>query len=218
MKYETIYVVFRVYGPKERQSRDLVSLNPFGRDNGAHFYGWTPSKATVKAFLEQRSKHKYVVQEVDRDELFSTHGDRPSDDLLIDMIQLRSNKLGTDVVFFTTPEEKEGIEKRIQKLFRELSSLDSIWQEDLTKSPVSDFVNAIVNLLPGYANALHYIGYRPDVIDMVYDSVQDHDADDDLFELPTSPSNQRNEWTVDDPCKVIIYSLESVIKVIRDEL
>jgi hypothetical protein len=220
MKFETAYVVYRHYSSKEQDRPGPMALNPGHRFRESHLYGWTPNKATLKAFLGQRSQKKYSSKAIDLDELRFEAG-RSKDDLLIEAAQLRSQALNETVFLFTTKEELEKVRNRIHEMFRELSSFEVLWRESITASPLSNFINMMTNLLPEYADALHFIGYRPEEINYVYDSV-DEAGDAYLAEGYDIPIGRRTKteqaWRDDDPSKQIIISFESVIKVLREEL
>lgn len=218
---DTVYVIFRRYSNKESigHGAHAMSIGSMFRDNITHLYGWTPSKATVKAFLGQRNRKKYIYSEIDSetlDMMLSTI--RSRDDLMIRAAKFRSRQFDMDYQLFLTNEEEVMIRQRIRNMFTELSSLDSLWREDNYNGALTDFVNMIINLMPRYAWALHYIGYRPKEIDAIYDSVED---EYDEFYVPDTPPINITYHAPGESFDLItgiIYSLESAIMVIRDDL
>lgn len=210
-----VYLIFRRYN-KEEQKNDH-SMQP----KSPHYFGWTPSKILAQAFLEQRDKSKYVLQKTDTDEIAEKmrFTDTLIEETRIDILELRSHKTGEDVMFLTTPEEQTSIETEIRKLFTKLSSFDSLYQESKTQSALSDFVNMMSNLQPKYFEALLYIGYHPDEFNYLYNGPTEDEFDYGYIPSPFNvdlPDIKRE--ILDDPSRVVVFSLESVIKVIKDEL
>ena len=180
-----------------------------GIDN---FYGWSTNKSIINAFLKQRSKKKYIVQkefDIDSNVL------RP--ELMIDILLLKSCQSGEIIKFFTTEEEKERITKDINSMFDVLRTFDRIDDENIFQ-----LVNLFNNLDEKYIEALSIIGYKPMEVTYICDRVDDmYDGEGGIDSISFDSEDEYN--TVDqkyshDPAKVIIFSLESVIKVLKDDL
>lgn len=193
------------------------------------FYGWTANKSILNAFLKQRSKNKYVVERMELNgteieycsnrKMLSTEYLDLRSELMIDILELKSCQSGATVKFFTTEEEKQRIERDIKVMFDELRSFDRIDDENIIK-----LVNLYNKLDEKYMDALECIGYRPMEISYIYDKVDDIYGDREVgiddcvgFDSEDGCHITTDEYS-NDPSKVIIYSLESVIKVLKDDL
>lgn len=194
-----------------------------------NLYGWTANKSILNAFLKQRSKNKYMVERMELNgseieycsnrKMLSTEYLDLRSELMIDILELKSCQSGTIVKFFTTEEEKQRIERDIKVMFDELRSFDRIDDERII-----NLVNLYNKLDEKYMDALEYIGYRPKEISYLYDKVDDMYGDDREvgidcigFDSEDGCHITSDEYS-NDPSKVIIYSLESVIKVLKDDL
>lgn len=189
------------------------------------FYGWTNSKTILNAFLKQRNKSKYITEKITIDAdlsgayskkgLVDTKYLELDKDLMIDILPIKSCQSGDIVKLFTTNDEKIRITNDIDAMFDELRSFDRM-NTDNIKSMV-DTYSAIKDK---YTDALVKIGYQPMEVEYMYDSVEDiknyvnyglgysDNEDDDIL-------NHSHNYTI---YKSIVYSLESVIKVLKDEL
>lgn len=212
------YLVYRVFDRKER---------PWKVD-GSIMYGWTNNKKVLKAFLQQRDKNKYRVFGFDKEELGEMYSSSiPPIESMIDMTHnLKSAATGEVIPFFSTSNEFTEAQKRIHRIFQELCSLSNI---ESKKRDTKYFVDMYTNLDEKYTEALHYIGYRPKEIDILYDSMMEQA--DVIHRLDTvyETFNPR-EWdyehgdmqlgysVLEDVSEKIIYSIESFIKVLKDDL
>lgn len=192
-------------------------------------YGWTTNKSILNAFLKQRKKNKYVVDkiyvDIDKNALQTKQGLIEfkyldvdlSDDLMIDILPLKSCQSGDTIKLFSTNEEKIRIVNDIDNMFDALRSFQR--EDDLDH--IKGMVNTFGLIRDKYIDALETIGYRPMEVEYMYDSVDDiynnvnygfgYNPDNDDSEIL---ANSNNYVTY----KSVIYSLESVIKVLKDEL
>lgn len=215
MADEQKFLVFRVYSKKEREDPNTRSL----------FYGWSDSKSVLKCFFDQRDKKKYRVVKVDDDDIAKNFDEDVIDDSTkIDFVKLKSATTLEEVCLFMTKNELIEAEIRIQRLFEDLSSLEN-----------KKYINMILNLKPKYAEALYYLGYRPPEIDIMFPSADDMDnysnESETEYLLTTAYEEliMRDNYggyahkvlgpdVLSDPFRRMIYSVESFIKVLRDDM
>jgi Trp operon repressor len=209
------YLVHRVYNSKERQ--DLKDRS--------HIYGWTTDKRVLKAFLKQRDPKKYTVSKIEEDQIPNALG-RYVDEIeefMINFIKLKSAQTGEEFNLFMTENEKNEVEKRIERIFEDLSSIDVIDGEIL------HYVNILINIKTKYSDALNYLGYRPKEIDAVFDSYvgevmyersyssYDGISCEEFYHDPRG-SYGTSISSLSDISNKIIYSIESFIKAMKDDL
>lgn len=214
------YIVFRVY--------------PEDKDRG-RFYGWTSSKSVAKGFTKQRSREKYKVFKVLNDDIeryenandTGIGGIEISREYMIDFVKLLSQSDRKPYIIFTTLSELREFEISIRGLFKDLSSVSTIDGD-------YKYLNMLHNLQDRYSNALETIGYRPPEMDSLYDSnsedayrledVEDmvNNAYDDASSLRQSEYSIHNELPgrsyMNDIFNLVIYSLESFIRVMKNEM
>lgn len=206
MNSEKLYfIIYRVYNSEER----LMAIR------NTRLYGWTDNKKVLKAFLKQRDESKYTFVEMDEEEVGRVFSESsPPTDGMINYIKLKSSKTDEETTLFMTPNELIEIEKKIQMMFEELCSINNFPFANEEKE-ILYFVNLIMNIKEKYFEALYYIGYRPREIDMIFDHVDEPYAREQLLDLSYGhylyPAS-------DDISKIVIYSLESFVKVMIDDL
>lgn len=226
MKKEKMkYLIFRVY-PKNDEEH---------RNNRTVLFGWTTSKDVLKAFMEQRDKRKYrsiKLSQSDIEEKFSE--DVTDAEKMIDIIKLKSSKTYEEIPFFSTPEELRETEIKIQRYFHELSSLSSIKGNGYH---VNDYINMFYNLDDYYKSALEYLGFRPSEMDILFPSADVNDDYSNLSKVEDQIEGAYDRFmnnhsteevqqieslpglsAIDDVANKIIYSLESFIKILKDDL
>ncbi len=205
------YVVFRVYSSKERP--DLKDRS--------HVYGWTSSKKVLKAFLEQRDSKKYVVRKVPVDQLSNMlkRYDDETGELMIDVLKLTSTQTGEEFHIFMTEHEKDAVEKRIKRIFDELCSIDRI------DGDIEQYVDMVANLEDKYYDALFYLGYRPKEVEAKFDShicegnfTYEGMPCEEYYREENLGESLRLSSSTDDVSTKIIFSLESFVKGMRDDL
>ena len=211
------YMVYRVFSNKER---------PGVKDNSV-IYGWTGNKNILKAFFKQRDDKKYMVINVRKsqfEEAFHTYNHDTSDEYMINILPLKSAKTHEVFNLFMTKNEMIEVEKKVQRIFDDLSSL-----EDIEGKDIAYYVNMIVNLHESYYDALFYLGYRPKEIEAVFDSCNDeslYPSTNHSFEGMQCEEfyndqyiNQSKELlALQDVAGKIVYSIESFVKVMREDL
>lgn len=214
------YVVYRVFTKKERP-------NPKER---YCYYGWSISKAVIKAFMQQRDSKKYDVIKVDTDNVECITEDIDDDNYMIDYIKLRSAKSDEEISLFLTRNELRECEMYIQSMFIEESSLSNI-------NGTGNYIEMILQLDNYYADALFMIGYRPKEIDILFPSADYHDdyssiesleeAIDNAYDdscrfaeekIKHMPMNIPGLYASIDIANKLYYSVESFIKALRDNL
>lgn len=220
------YIVYRIYSKKERPERVERSI----------FYGWTHSKDIVKIFLKQRNKKKYKVLKMTDEEVIyniPNSDETITYDTMIDFVKLRSAKTAEEIYFFTTLREMKEAEINIQRIFHNMSSIDKIKD----KGDGRNYLNMIFNLDDYYLSALFYIGYRPPEIDVLFPSASETDNFSTLYEVEESiedaysgvaehpiddlDGRYRNVpglITIEDVASKLIYSIESFVMVLKDDL
>lgn len=214
------YMVYRVYTKKERSDpNERVVL-----------YGWTSDKNVLKAFLAQRDEKKYTYMRIDQEDIGKYFDENVDDtDIQIDIIWVKSAGSREDVPLFTTMDELNNAEKDIQKYFRNLASFEDIEGD-------GDYVQMVIHLDEYFASALFYLGYRPQDIDYMYPSASDEDsfsglstaereidwAYDGMMQSPQEEYHPLKKplglYTLSDVSSKILYSLENIIKAMRDNL
>lgn len=214
------YLIYRVYTRKERADpNDRVIL-----------YGWTSDKNVLKAFLAQRNEKKYTYERIDQEEIGTYFDENVDDtDIRIDIIWVKSAASGEDFPIFTTMDELNNAEKDIQKYFRKLASFENIEGD-------GEYVQMVIHLDEYFASALFYLGYRPQDIDFMCDSCSEEDSFSGLaaaereidwaysgaMECPQEVYHPQKKPlglnTLSDISSKIVYSLENIIKAMRDNL
>lgn len=220
------YIVYRVYKKSERPEVSERYM----------FYGWTESKSVIKVFLKQRNKKKYeVLKMTDEEVIFNIPNSDEviTYDTMIDFVKLRSAKTDEEIYFFTTLTEMKEAEISIQRLFHDMSSIDKIRD----KGDGRNYLNMIFNLDDYYLSALFYIGYRPPEIDVIFPSASELDNFSTLYEVEESIEdaysgvadhpiddmdgrfrNIPGLLTIEDVASKLIYSIESFVMVLKDNL
>jgi hypothetical protein len=221
---ENIYLVFRKYKKTERPNSERSVL-----------YGWTKSSYVMKAFLSQRDNKKYEVIKREYDDIKSEiphiNYELLVPDKMIDYTIIEVAATGERIPLFMTAVEMNETEKKIQRMFHDLSSVAKIPGK-------ANYVDMIINLDPFYRIPLFFVGYRPEEIDILYPSADDSDniapidyieqCIDDAYEEvgdPTDDNQERYHYLpgamgLDDTqvSSKVVYSLESFVKVMADDL
>lgn len=212
------YLVYRVYTRDERPNID----------ERASFYGWSNNKSMIKAFTSQRSKKKYKVLKVDQDEIARRFSEEIDDEeAALDFVKIKSASTHEEIFFITTMNELKETEKRIQRMFIDQASLSGI-------DGKGNYLEMFMNLDDYYADALYYIGFRPPEVDILFPSADYHDdysnitkieeLIDDAYEGKyQSPGEVRDNRipglvAIEDVANKIYYSVESFVKVLKDDL
>lgn len=215
------YLVYRVYTKEERPDIEDRSI----------LYGWSTNKSIVKAFCKQRSKDKYQVLKMSNDDIIRTFSEEIDDtDAMIDFIKLKSAKTHEVIYLFMTLNEMRETEKKIQKMFLDQASLERIPGN-------GNYLELFMNLDDYYADALFFIGYRPREVDILFPSADPRDdyasvdrieqqidqAYDGLYGFPQEELRRSTDSVVglsiiEDVANKICYSVESFIKVMREDM
>lgn len=205
---EVVYIVYRTRKKK-----------------GEQFYGWNDNKSVIKAFLKQRSKNKYFMIKVDKDDVEyeapTEHGELQPE-YMIDFIKLKSVKSNETFYIFTTKNELKEYEINTHNMFREIMSLEKI-----DNNRISDYVILLLNLREEYTNVLHYLGYRPPELDSLFESAIGEDIMYDTIsyayeQMPCEEyylhrSTPPGLSVLEDVSDKILYSVESFIKVMKED-
>lgn len=222
MSEEKIFVVYRNYSKKEQPDHEV----------GPVLYGWSLNKSVVKAFLSQRTEGKYYVEKMkgNVDELIDGYYNDLDTNNMINFVKLKSVEDKDEYVYlFMTANEMQEAEKRIQRHFRDLCSISDIKGD-------GDYLEMFMNLEDYFADALDFIGYRPpeisimcpaadyrddpgeimgidELIEQAYDgaAMSPHEVYENKADLPGLS-------TLTDVASKILYSVESFIKVLREDL
>lgn len=212
------YLVYRVYTRDERPNID----------ERASFYGWSNNKSMIKAFTSQRSKKKYKILKVDQDEIARRFSEEIDDEeAALDFVKIKSASTHEEIFFITTMNELKETEKRIQRMFIDQASLSGI-------DGKGNYLEMFMNLDDYYADALYYIGFRPPEVDILFPSADYHDdysnitkieeliddAYDGKYQSPAEVRDNRIPGLVaiEDVANKIYYSVESFVKVLKDDL
>jgi len=211
------YIIYRVYSHREGPGNHNI-------------YGWTDSKKILKAFLQQRDEKKYSVRKLTREEIGESYSENDFYyENMISFIRLRSVQTGECIPLFMTMNEMSEVEKKIQKFFIELSSMDKMSVVISGKKSPLYYLNMFIHLDEKYSEALEYIGFRPPELEHIFQPADMTDIDSmidlayegyqDAREYYYEPDNIVPGLSVlEDVSKQILYSLESFIKVMKGDL
>jgi len=219
------YLVYRIYTKKERPNVKDRSI----------FYGWSKNKSIINAFMNQRTKSKYMSIKLYSDDprLENMRSDYIDEHHMIDFVILHSSADPLiNIKFFTTTNEMMNTEIQIQRLFHESSPLSNIDPDE-----ISVYVNMMLNLKDKYFDALDFIGFRPQEIDQLYDSSDEKDNFNNLEDIENQITEAYEDSmyqcsegiikgyrepfgsnVIDDIASKVIYSIESFVKVLKDDL
>ena len=220
MSEEKIFLVYRIYNKKERSTSNIKS----------RFYGWSQNKNVIKAFMSQRSSTKYDVVKIYDDPLTVTiESNYLDNNNMIDYVKLKSADTHEYVNLFMTMDEAQEAEIKVQRYFRDLCSISNITGN-------GNYMEIFMNLNDYYADALDFIGYRPPEISAMLPSADYRDDPGEIMGIEElieeaysgawiSPSETFNKNSnlpglncLTDIAAKILYSVESFIKVLRDDL
>ena len=219
------YLVYRVFSDEER---------PCNFDSEKFMlYGWTGSKKILKGFLSQRDKKKYKYKKIyDEDAYMIMMGHEPDKEHMIDFVEIESATDGQKYVLFMTEKELKNTKALIRRYFIDLARLVD---RDNGK------MNLLImywNLEDKYLDPLKFIGFNPPELDVLFDDVEEEyrevEIDDDSLididggycnDFPHEVYEHQNmihenfePLGYDDISPKVIYSLESFIKILKDDM
>lgn len=194
-------------------------------------YGWTFSKSVLKSFLKQRNE-KYRFFKVDKSDLekiFNADGTLSAS--MINEVQLKSVSTGTDFNLFLTLDELRNDEKLIQRLVRDEAKFVKVTSKC---EQLLELVHMFTHLKTNYASALYFLGYRPAEVESLLNSLTETNEIDEIIDsayeeswlppnlynsiLPSEPSKLPSFNLMTDYYTKVIYSLESFIKILSNDL
>lgn len=210
MNSETrIYVIFR---------------KRFG-NNKDPIYAWTKKKDMLKCFFQERSRKKYRVIKARYIELERKFSDNPTriDMYTLDFMKFPSHKDGLIYYILTTLEELRQYEYQCQDIFKYFSSIEKIDQ-----NRIEYFLNLVGNIEKEYLDALNAIGYNPQEFEALFPGGEDsmewinHGIDASYEDLDIEEFRKERvlpgKNVSSDIPKKLIYSIESFIKIMKDEM
>ena len=194
-------------------------------------YGWSFDLNIIKAFLNQRvESYNWIKSSKDEiEKVFNCNSNL--NERMINVLKLKSTTYNKNYLLFMTLDELHNCEKLIQRLFVNGCSLNqhgNIHPDNLIK-----YVIMITNLKDEYYRALYNIGYRPTEVLAIYN--QNYDELDDIYDQIDCSYNECS-WlsckeynsilqygipsihNLNDLYSKVIYSLESFVKVLINEL
>lgn len=207
-------MIYREYTKEER-------LDPLDR---SVFYGWSASKEMVKAFLEQRNPKKYKVRKFYKDEITKFFHEDLTQDTMLNFASLKSARDNKNYILVMTQNELQNAEKKVVRFFAKICDMEDAGEDLL------DVLRLFVNLIPEYAKALDFIGFRPSALDDLFPSADPRDDPsstqyleegiDEEYQYPADFAGIQpvSPWITGDVSKQIIYSLESFVKVLREDM
>lgn len=187
-------------------------------------YGWTESKSAARMFLEERKKKKYTIMKSRYKELqkrFSEFEDQ-LDRYRLDLVRFKSAKDGKDYYLISTLNELKSYEMNCQDLFRYMSSTEKI-----DPNRIEYFLDLVANIQKEYASALNIIGFVPREFESLFpgeDSMEwvQHGIDSSYEDIDIREYHKRYEMpgraATNEIYMRIIYSLESFIRVMKEDL
>ncbi len=174
--------------------------------------------------MKQRNYKKYQIRKFHLDEIRKFYGDDLDEATMLNIVELKSAKTKEKYKIIMTQVELQEAEKKILRLVQEYTSLESAGED------IMDVLRLFVNLTDYYASALFFLGFRPKELDAICPSADYHDDIADT-RLTEEYIDEEYQYPLDftglqpvcpsitaDVSKQIIYSLESFIKVLRDEM
>lgn len=207
------YLVYRVYSEKERPN--------IPDKERIVFYGWSTDKVVIKAFLKQRNPKKYQVQKVHEEDVNLHELDQ---ELIIDFVTLKSVN-GEEYELFMTQRQLRESEKAIHHYFYDLARLVERDNGNTT------LLEMYMNLSQYYLDALTCIGFNPPELESLFPSNDDYgmgvdDLIDSAYESQYSSPQETYKHDnnipgmsmLEEDSAKIIYSLESFIKVLKDDM
>lgn len=222
MKDEKIYVIHRIY------NKDEIRYN---NSSKSRIYGWSNNKNIIKAFISQRNKNKYYVEKMygSSEEILDGYYNDLDNENMINYIKLKSVNSDQEFYLFMTAVEMQEAEINIQKYFRDLCCISDIEGR-------GNYLEMFMNIDRYYSDALDFIGYRPPEISAMYQSMDPTDDPGDIIGITELIENAYSGSCISpyedmrnsckplgllmftDVASKILYSIESFIKVLRDEL
>lgn len=208
------YLVYRTYSAEEMPNASEEELRPL--------YGWSCSKDVIRAFCAQRSPEKYLVVKVSEYQVGEVLSEVAWDDTNeIDYLKLQVAATGEEVKLFMTKCEMEECEIKIQRYFRDLA--------DIVAKRGFRALDLYVNLRNKYIAPLRVIGFNPmESVDMDDTGMHRGFCTDEFavdWEIHQAyQSNDRFDnkipglQTMTNIHSKVIYSVESFLKVMRDDL
>lgn len=223
------YLVFREYSRKDRLNKEDRTI----------FYGWTDNKSVLKAFLSQRDRSKYSVRKAKYDDESSSAGryiidgrpvavtDDDEENVKIDYLELPSSTTGEKVNMFMTRKEMQQAEISIQRMLHDKTELHRVKGN-------GNYASMILALKKKYAEALHIIGYRPPDLDYLFPNGEDYSGINEIVDNienayidaqnygpdfePVDHTQILGSFYQDSLYAKVVYSIESFIMVLRDDL
>lgn len=222
MKEDYRYLVYRAYSDKERPG--------IPENERIVLYGWSSSKAVVKAFIGQRDPKKYKVRKATYDEIISNLKMDLDPEMIIDFVNLESSTTGETIKLFMTYRELKDTEKAVQRYFNDLASLSDRGTSEMT------LLELYMNIEEPYISALQFIGFKPPEMDILFDSVEYREsgdylytidgliesAYDNIYEVPHETlyhnGNIPGLEMLESVNSRILYSVESFMKVMKEDM
>lgn len=192
-------------------------------------YGWSFDLNIVKAFLKQRNDSYKWMKSNKREVEIIFNADRSLNERMINCIKLKSTKYERKFLLFITIDELRNCEKMIQQLMIDQCRLN---KGNISYERLTECISIISDLKDRYYNALYFIGYRPPEILSLYNQNYTYYDINDLIDIaydecgwlscPLYNSITKygvpSIYNLDEVYEKVIYSLESFIKVLKDEL
>ena len=224
---DIVYLVYRYYNPKEYPDIQNKERNVY--------YGWTASKSVLQAFKKQRDFNKYNVRKITPEEITPYCDDLLlSDDKMIDFVSVYSTTYSDRISLFLTKDELKEAEIKINKIFDELCRLVDRDNGKL------NLLTLYVNLIDEYAIPLEFIGFDPPELKTMFPPADDYrESMDSMWDCDSLMNNAFNysdeSYTYESYSDngsyhtnysstdisirdKIIYSLESFIKVLKEDM
>ena len=213
------YMVFRMPDNSDAYTKGSIPT----------FWGWSRSKAVIKVFRHQRDQKKYKIMIMDEEDIAKHLSENLTDDsTMINWIELGNTETGEMIPFFTTKVEMETMEIKIQSMVSDACSLKDI-------PNMTACIEAILNLRDEYAKVLELIGFQPKELSYIFDSVNERDDPYSIegisdricesyeFHAAYPEDNEFKHKVIGAQAmtslaRQIIYSIQSAVAVLRDDL
>lgn len=199
-----MYLIYRVYSRDERPDESFLERQIL--------YGWTKHKCLIKIFFQQRSKSKYKVIKIHKDDLEKFYSEPLDDTTKLDILPLRSRYSDDLVKLISTDKELSEWEYKLRTMLEDVASLESVKGSE-------HCLELFANIDDKYKDALSFIGYTPREMESLFpSSVLSMDEFESELYSRHSDGNIKSSMNAVDPKDQVIFSLEAFIKIMKDDM
>lgn len=199
-----MYVIYRQYSRDERPGESFIERCPL--------YGWTNDKKMIKLFLQQRSKDKYKIIKVSKEDIECDYEEPMNRSMMLDILQLQSVSIDEKMYFISTDNEVQTWEFKLHQMFEDAASLESIKGD-------GNYLELFHNIKEEYTDALAVLGYVPRELEALFPaavlSMDEFEAELDSRHSCGDANKSLETASAKDK---VIFSAEAFIKIFKDEM